>query len=517
VGKTLPQSSFPFCSGSNLGYYPVLDAQRSINLFFEPNLQGSKSGYGLIGTPGSVAVLNLPKAPVRGLFGGNNTLYAVSGSHVYQIDPNALAVHIDFGAIPGSGGVDPYGQYKICKFRGNGTQLLMFDPSVSQIFQLDPLAPAINAEFNAMAMEYLDGFFVALATGASLATANPNQISTSAFGNGTSWPALAFTTNLGSADQVNQLAVVNELLWVFGTQNTSIWYNAGTAPFPFAKVVSGGTLNVGCMAPLSVANIANSVMWLGSSDRGWGRVYLAEGLQPIPVSTPAIEQILNAGITANPSMTTTISAFSYEEGGHSFYVLNLPSINYSPAGIANGWTIAYDISTKLWHERAFWNGSALSMAYPICFGSVQWAPTGWGTNNFAGSFGTGDVMTFSQLNTKDTVGGVTFPIRRIRTAPHVSDGNRWIKYPFFELDANIGSATPFIDYSNDGGRSFPLPTGGARTLLNGGTDQGGAFVRYKGWQFGRSRDRVFRVTITDQTNQIALVNAYCGAGAGTEE
>ena len=41
-----------------------------------------------------------------------------------------------------------------------------------------------------------------------------------------------------SPDKIQGLIVVGRDLWIFGTQSFEIWYDAGTAPFPFARNIS---------------------------------------------------------------------------------------------------------------------------------------------------------------------------------------------------------------------------------------------------------------------------------------
>jgi len=102
-----------------------------------------------------------------------------------------------------------------------------------------------------------------------------------------------------------------------------------------------------------------------------------------------------------------------------------------------------------------------------------------------------------------------------RTAPHASNENKWIKYPRFELDidpqGSPGSIAPVLDYSNNGGKSFLGRNYAMAQAMDEGTEAG--LQRFFCAELGRSKDRVFKVTITDDTNLIRIANAYLTAGA----
>jgi hypothetical protein len=311
-------------------------------------------------------------------------------------------------------------------------------------------------------------------------------------GDGTTWPALNFADRTGSSDLVTQLAVINSQLWVFGQKNIEVWFNAGNAGFPFQRI-QGATINQGVVAPFSVAKIQNSVMWLSSDDRGWTSVYYASGLLPVRVSTFAIESLINK---TYGTAISSARAHTYEEAGHVFYQLNF-----------SGGTVCYDITTQQWHERAFLNGSTLERSRADCFASVIDFPTG--VRNFVGDYATGSIY----VQTLQTPADNGLPIRRVRAAPHISDGNRWMKYRRFEVDADIGTAAIQLEISNDGGRNYhnvePPKTASNNLAVDG-------FGKFYWLQLGRSRDRVFRTTITDSANSIRLINGYVDANPGTE-
>ena len=490
----VPPQAFPFCGPSNIAASPVIDAQSSVNLYPDPGLPSSKTQMALVGRPGMALFSDRSAAGAgHSLWAGNGRLFAAVGGHVYELN-NAGGVTTDYGL-----GLT-VGQPVPTPMVPNGTQLLICDPVAKKVFNVNPAGPSLDLVFNGVALEYLDGFYVSIATGASLAGTNPNQINVSANGDGTTWPALSYAIRTGSADLTIQLAVLNSLLYIFGQKTIEVWYDAGNAVFPFARV-NGGTINLGCVAAQSVVKFQNTIMWLGGSDTGSAQVYMMNGMNPVRVSNAAIESMIQS--MASQSNLPYAKAFGYQEAGHTFYQISFCNSSYQTVAGLSNLKLVYDLTTGLWHQRSY----SLAGTIPTGFASVPnfgatWPSFAIGEN--------GKVCYQSQTYTSDLGTAITYT----RTAPHSSNENKWIKYPRLELDCDIGTAAPVLDYSNDGGKTFL----GLSVPMRQAQDQGtrGTFRRFYATQLGRSRDRVFKVTITDDSNQIRIVNAYLTAEASNE-
>jgi hypothetical protein len=141
------------------------------------------------------------------------------------------------------------------------------------------------------------------------------------------------------------LIVDHREVWVFGTDSTEVWYNAGAADFPLARI-QGAFNEIGCVAPYSIAKVDNGVFWLGADARGQGIVYRANGYVGQRVSTHAVEW----QIQQYSNMSDAV-AYTYQQDGHAFYVLNFPSGNTT-------WVL--DVATGVWHERAYFNQGLFS-------------------------------------------------------------------------------------------------------------------------------------------------------------
>jgi hypothetical protein len=492
----VPQEAFPFCGASYPAISPVIDAQSSVNLYPEGEISSSKTKCALIGRPGiSEPIWTLPSSPVRALWTGDNRMFAVGGTHFYELGPLFGSILTDFGAMPGSTG---HGR---CQIQYNAGKLFVMDSSSATIYWANP-AGTMDVVWHGKALEYLDGFLVSITFGVDLVGTNPNQVNVSNLNDGATWSALDYTIRTGSNDLLTQLAVLNGHLWLFGEKSIEVWYNAGNADFPFARI-QGSTINLGLFSPHSVVKFYNTIMWLGADDLGYGQVYMAQGLNPVRVSNYAIEhQIAIDG----PYNARNHFAYGYEEEGHTFYVLNICDNNGFPK-----YQWVYDLTAGMWHRREYIAGVQMNGLTPCCFASVADFSVS-GKLNFIGDFYTGAICAQGLEYPND--GGANYPIAYTRTAPHVNDEAKVIKYDRFELDGDLGTAAPILDYSNDGGRTWLALNRPLQQVVSTGIP--GTFQRFFCNQLGRSRDRVFKVTITDADNLIRIANAYIDVTPGSE-
>jgi hypothetical protein len=183
---------------------------------------------------------------------------------------------------------------------------------------------------------------------------------------------LTFSSVDGSPDGVVAINVDHRQLWVFGTDSTEVWYNAGLANFPLSPI-QGAFNEIGCVATFSIAKLDNTLFWLGTDARGQGIVYRANGYGAARVSTHAIEYaIAQYGNLANAL------AYTYQQEGHSFYVLTFPSANA---------TWVYDVATQAWHERAGWDNGVFKRHRSNC-------QCNFGGNIIVGDYENGNIYTF---------------------------------------------------------------------------------------------------------------------------
>jgi hypothetical protein len=136
-----------FCGPSNTSISPNITSELTMNWIPERNavpvndqgdVKDKNVRCSLVRTPGIAGFVQLPLAPVRGLFPGENRLFAVGGDHFYEVFSDATVVDrsvAGFAAHPGSpnsgaSGVGPAGGtigndgWPVQAF-ANGNQLLI--------------------------------------------------------------------------------------------------------------------------------------------------------------------------------------------------------------------------------------------------------------------------------------------------------------------------------------------------------------------------------------------------------
>jgi hypothetical protein len=298
---------------------------RMVNLFPEVVPEGSKQPAFLQRAPGLPLRAVIGTGPIRGLWQHNSYLYVVSGNTFYQVSSSYVATAK--GTVTGTG---------LVTMADNGTQIMVAADPDGYIYNTatGAFAQITDPDFpGASVVDYLDGFFVFIEP-------NSQRVWVTALLDGTSVDPLDFISAEGDPDNLISMIVDHREVWLFGKSSTEVWYNAGLSDFPLVRI-QGAFNELGCAARYSVAKMNNQVYWLGADDRGRGIVYVANGYQGQRISTHAVEwQIQQYG-----SMTDAIG-FTYQQDGHSFYVLVFPTA-------AKAWV--YDASTGAWHERADWS------------------------------------------------------------------------------------------------------------------------------------------------------------------
>ena len=496
---TVPYAAFPFCGPSYQAASVTTDCQRSINLYPEINAEpGAKTPVALVGRPGLTLYGTLPNGPVRALYAGNGRLFAVGGAHVYEVNPATYSVITDFGTT-GLSGSGP------CQFVVVGTgataQLFVMDSDYAKIYYVNPVGPAVTSVYDGFSVDYLDGFLYALSS------TTTNEVAQSALGDGTTWPALDVATLQGTSDLKRRLIQVNGLMWFLGQQNSEVWYNAGNPGFALERM-SNGTINVGILGPstalralssFTAVRIMNTLLWLGADERGFGKFWQAQGLNPVRISTPGVEALM---ATYGAGGLAGAYSFAEEYSGHVFYVTNFPNAN-SGAGA----TLVYDLTTGFWHERSYNNAGTPEMARPSCFASLDDTSSGV-AKNFVGDRANGNIYLQDSSYTSDNGTSIVYT----RQAPHVSNQNRWVKHTAMMLDGAFGAATPKISWSDDGGATFNTP----QDMQVKGTAAGSGIKTFQQWRLGRGRDRVYKVTVTTSADLVRFSAANLNIEAGIE-
>lgn len=527
------------------------DAQRTLNMFPEVSGSGSsKSVSMLLGTPGILLFITLPAGAIRGMFAGGGRLFAVAGTDLYEVfadqtytdrslmggghplvndslpvlmapTGNQLGLssggyfYCDNGSGPdpahfstSTGTVDTVGTAVVWAsgdlfdtlWVGNVITIAASNYTITAITDTTHLtinstagthsgsAYSISPVVPASTMTFLGGYFI-------VSIPNSKQFNISALNDGTTWDELDFGTKDAYPDQIARVFADRNLLWIFGKeQSTEVWQNTGAALFPFQQV-QGSLINYGCAAPYSVARLGNGLAWLAlDTSRGGVTCVYAQGFSPSVISTPAVEFAWNGYATVADAV-----AFSYTEEKHQFLVISFPTASA---------TWVYDATTNQWHERGWWSGSA-NIRQRQAFHSytnllVHGGSSAIPARHWVGDWQNGKIYIQNLGYTTDD----GTQIQRIRACPHLSNEQKFLFYSQLSVDMQVPSGgpstiNPVLDWSDDGGFNF----GTAHAYPGGATSTLGRATRVIWRRLGRSRDRVFRLKITDAV-PIALVGCY---------
>jgi len=300
---------------------------RCVNLFPEVIPEGGKEAGFLSRAPGLRLLTTVGTGPIRGLWTFNGIAYVVSGTELYKLTSAYVSTLI--GTVSGTGPVS---------MADNGTQLFVACSGPSYIYNssTNVFAQITDEAFpGALTVGYIDGYFVFIQP-------DSQKLWVTSLLDGTTVDPLDFASAEGSPDGLVSMIVDHREVWLYGTNSVEVWYDAGLVDFPLQRI-QGAFNEIGCAATYSVAKLDNGLFWLGADARGQGIVYRANGYTGVRISTHAIEYAI-----AQYGNISDAIAYTYQQEGHSFYVLTFPSANA---------TWVYDVATQAWHERAGWENN----------------------------------------------------------------------------------------------------------------------------------------------------------------
>ena len=453
------------------------ECQRSINLIPEFGVLGTGKDNEvafLFSAPGLKKKITLPAGPIRALFSSSREeLFCVSRDKLYRIE--ADETHTELGTLSSTSGR--------VSLEDNGNFLIIVDGLKGYRFRFSDgdFAEITDEAFTQYAaptrVGYIDGRFVFFVPD-SQTTFISNQDDV----NEITFDGTEFTSIDSTPDNIVSMVVSNREIWYFKKKSTEVWFNAGGAQYPYSRV-DGAVLEIGCEAPDSVVTVDGVRCWVGKNKEGAGVVYMAEGYQPKKISTQAIDfEIQKYGDISDAR------AFAYQSGGHSYYVLNFTSANT---------TWVFDFSTGLWHERPRMVNGQFERGRSDCHAFAH-------GRHYVGDFENGNLYELSDDYHQDDDKHLV----RQRVAPHVTSGGRRVFYKEFQLDLEMGVGLDglgqgtdpkvILEFSDDGGHAWSKEIWATMGKI------GERRKRARWTRLGQSRDRVFRVTITDPVKVVML-------------
>lgn len=473
----------PFLGGTYVSRSRNLAYSRAVNIYPEKvETQQGKAIGAFYNTPGLDLLSTLGGGPIRGGLVAAGNAYVVSGNGVYKITLASWTGTL-LGTIgTASGPID---------IIANSTQLLISDGAAGYLVILATGAVSVVASFPAggSTLAYQDGFGLTNVAGT-------NQFNQSNLNDLGTWNPLNFSSADGQPGNIQSLLDLNRECWVLCDNNIEVWLNAGLAGFAFQRL-AGVYIQVGCIAPFSaVHNASQSAMWLGQSENGRGIVYQARGYVPQRVSTHAIERVWQG----YSSMSDAIG-FTYQQEGHTFYVLSFPSGDS---------TWVYDLDVGMWHERAALGTDGLFHRH--------WSNCHFTYNNknVVGDFRNGNLYAFN-LDTYTDAGTTKKWLRTWRAWP--TGQEKMVPYRFnsLHIDCQTGiGVTPGTNplmamrFSNDGGWNWSPE----KFTRAGATGETGLRVLFK--RLGSTRRGLGRGTGLDRVWELSSSEPIPGALIGAE-
>jgi len=305
------------------------DAQRCVNLFAELSESGSsKTPARLVGTPGLEPYTVAGGGPHRGcLTTEGGRCFFVSGNKLYEI--SALGVATERGTLNSA--------ITRVSLAANGTQVMMVDGVNGYILTLatNAFVQISDNDFpnGATVCDFQDTYFIVNdpSTGDFMISAN---------GDGFTWAALDRIAVESAPDSLVSLLSDHGELFLFGSSTVEVYYNTGSTPV-FTRI-SQAVMQVGIAAPHARCSFDNNVVWLGEDKEGGRYVYqVSEGYRPVRISNAAVEEALASVVDISRAYIWT-----YKTVGHEFLMLQVVGLNS---------TWVFDASTKIWHERTYFN------------------------------------------------------------------------------------------------------------------------------------------------------------------
>lgn len=435
-----------------------VNSQITVNLYPQIETDGAKNASSLTRTPGlklaGSAGAGVCRTPTPIFW--EDAGYFVIGTELVKV--NAAGVASSVGTLNSSTGN--------VSMSSNINHIMLVDGTDGYTWDGSTFAQISDGDFLASPTQcvFLDGYSVINSSGTG-------TIQVSSLNNSTAWDATEIATAESNPDPVVGLMATHKELWIFGPQVTEMWYNSGNTDFPF-EPYRNGTVEWGLHAPFSLAKADESLFWLSQNREGAKLVLSARGFAPVAISTRDIDSEINKLTT-----TTDAVAWTYQQAGHTFYVLTFPTADR---------TFVYDVASNMWHRRR-------------SDGVERWRAMGTvfhGTKHFCGDYNDNKIY---ELDT-ETYSENGAPLTCVRRTQVTHKDRQRLRVDRLELDIETGVGTAsgqgsdpqiMLRYSKDGGHTWSNEKWRSLGAL-------GEYNKRVYWtQLGQGRQWVFEFTVSD--------------------
>lgn len=427
-----------------------------------------------------------PQRNLRGAHEINGVLYVVHGRYLKQVDHGATpwTATILNSSLP-MGTKDGRVTLAHVSNRTDGHHLMICDgTSVAYLYDT---TDGTFVTLTEASHEFLGGGSVTAQDG-YLISNRPGTIEYyhSALQDGTSWDPLDQGTAEARTENINLVFSHHRELWAFKEKQIELFYNSGDVDLVF-KRRGGGTIEIGTIAPWSVAEESDILFWLANDFT----VRRASGYLPVVVSTERLSYEIEQ--MARDYGVTDAEGFAYTHEGHCFYQLTFPAANR---------TVVYDDLTGEWHERA---------SYHEVFDDYSGRHRAsiyvkFDQKHVVGDYRNNKLYYFDYGAYKDD----EYQIYRERIMQKIANNRQRFRFDELELDMITGVGLDsgqgndpevIVSMSRDGGNKYGM----ARRASFGAKGETQKRVRFQRW--GQFREAVVKVQISDPV-PVYLYGAY---------
>ncbi len=390
----------------------------------------------------------------------NNRLFVVTGPKLLEVYEDETTR--EWGSISSVEGRVSMAECVGTISIGDGSGFYSFDPVA------DTIAPITDAPIGRYCIPFDQRVFYH--------ERDSGRVYYSELNDPTNIPALNFFTAENRPDDLETIIATEDKIWLLGSGTTEAFYDSGDTDNPFQRIPGSVTAN-GCLSGDTAVRTDNAVIFVGQNDDGDRQVFRIQGFNHVIISTFAVEAFTKAA--------TGLTAYSYQENGHTFYVLN-----------ADEGTWAFDIGEQEWAERA-WLNPAKSLEreraeiHAFCYGI-----------HFVSDYANGNL--YRQSTDYKSHAGDPFLRRRIFRGPYKDGRGIVIDELFIDMKTGVGldgagqgtDPKAMLRYSVDGGVAWSseleadLGPIGDRTAL----------VRFR--SLGLGHDWAFELGVSDPVDVV---------------
>jgi hypothetical protein len=399
-----------FCGPTYVAQSQNVDDEDAMNCYCEQSgSSGAKTPIALLHTPGKKVFATFPESSIPGDFTVNGRTFFAAGQ-LYETDAAGnVTIRGDLGASPATPTM----------MTANETQLVILNNGNLFVLVLatNDFSAVDMSQFNGPIAQigFIDGYIIATLE-------DSHTFQQSNLEDATTWSGLNVATLSYFPDNIVSMACYARTIQ-FSSGKKSLWYYNSGQGFPVFIPIQGAVFETGSAATFGICQVSNNaVCWLAQDERGSLIAMMSTQFAGQRISTHATEFAWQ-----RYAVTADAVSFSYQEYGHTFWVVYFPTANA---------TWVFDLTTGLWHKRGFWNAingtyaADRAMCHTLNFGL-----------HLVGDWATGTVYVLSSTFCTDFGNA----IRGYRRSPTLSDENKWIYFPQIEFDVEVGLGVSAFD------------------------------------------------------------------------